>query len=103
MACVRPTDGIIPDNACLLYRDVPLNNFRILTSELTDQHGIHYHAYLTNIDLAAEEHRQLNGMLLNTEKANKTLREPAEALAALLLKTAMLINQWLMQNPSARE
>jgi hypothetical protein len=89
------------DNACLLYRNVPLNNFRILTSEIEDHGGIHYHAYLTNIDLAAENHRQLNGVLLSTDDVK--LDEPAKAIAALLLKTAALINQWFTQNRAAME
>lgn len=83
----------------MIYRDVPLNNFRVLTSEVFDKNfgrRFHYHAHLANIDLAAEDNRPLNGVLLETVKAVQKFEQPAHALAALLLQTAELVHQYFI-------
>lgn len=47
---------LIIDNACLLFPNVALNCFRIITREQYDEASTawHFHAYLMNIDLSEE-------------------------------------------------
>ncbi|KIW08248.1 uncharacterized protein PV09_01175 [Verruconis gallopava] len=93
----------IIDNACLVWPTVALNNFRVITRELENQNGIHYHAYLMDIDLAAEDERLLNRNLTSTEDIQDNLKTPAAALAALLLKTTMHVNEYFCENSTVME
>lgn len=89
------------DNACFLFPQVALNNFRILTRELVYPQGIHYHAYLLKVDLSSddESEREDTLNLLNTEAAQQPLKTPVAALAVLMLVTSSRVHASLMANP----